>query len=242
MQCSSVPSGIKWPPLWRLYYQHQCMDGSSLIGFLYGKVQCKRLFPSNYLHVSLTISEGIARLQLNLSLLALNLEAIMSKKIWTRTPQEYEKWGGNCFYALNFGYWFWSPSVFLCWETVPVEEAAVSPQWHPSWQQSLPGKLFNGLSRLSSDYFFLRNYGRKLNKGSHLHRTRRSSTLPQPSYVIALSLLNPVIQSYQGTSLLPKYSRDVVIMPWALIAKTGIPVSLGVCEVKYIQEHELDRS
>lgn len=91
-------------------------------------------------------------------------------------------------------------------------------------------------------FFFLRNYGRKLNKGSHLHRTQRSPTLPQPSYVIALSLLNPVFQSYQGTSLLPKYSRDVVIMPWALIAKTGTPVSLGVCEVKYIQEHELDSS
>lgn len=41
---------------------------------------------------------------------------------------------------------------------------AVSPQWYPSWQQSPPGKLLNGLSRLSSEIFFLRNYGRKIIK------------------------------------------------------------------------------
>ena len=79
MQSSPAPSGIKQTPPWRMYYQLQCMDGSSLIGLIYWKVQWKRLFLLNYLHVSLMISEGIAQLQLNLSLLALNPKALMSK-------------------------------------------------------------------------------------------------------------------------------------------------------------------
>lgn len=91
MQSSPGCSGVEWAPLWSMNYQHQCMHSSSFIGFFYGKVQWKRLFPSNYLHVSSMISEGLSRLQLNLSLLALNSKTIMTKWILTRISQEKDK-------------------------------------------------------------------------------------------------------------------------------------------------------